>query len=440
MLNRTDQKLSSRIVKNITVISFCLLLALFFSTPFFLMDTVLPTYMKIYRLYGYGLLFGLQFLLLLCRGFEKSKLAFITPVIAVLAWFCISVSWADHFDLSFRRVLLVFLIYFSVFSGVIDLGYKKTLDILRLFLVLVLTINIFTVFAFPDIGIQSWHSYHLWRGLLADKNIAGVASAVTVIVFIIDGKRIALYQRVLIICAAFLFLYMSWSRTALIASAAALAIGVLIPKIRHHIIHNSDFKRRFTDRYIWYTFAVSVLVLTYLTMQRDIVVSFTDNASGLSLRNSIWRPMIQYYLDHPILGAGYGSYWDASVNIESDTAYSTQKWLKNVDQGHNGYLDLLVQTGFFGLVLALWAAIAWPMTQFMTMVERQPDRAALTFSLLSFFMIENFTESSLFADDALGNLFIFFALAQVHRFKLRSGDQVRHRRDRSFDSREHSEK
>ncbi len=436
MLDIKNKNSSVQSSLSLSLISFLLVLALIFSTPLFLMDTILPQGYKIFRIYAYGALFILQIASLIKRGWNKSFRIFASPSIAVLIWFLISITWADHFDLSIRRVFLTSLIYFSIFSGVMDLGYRRTIDVTRFFLVVVLVVNIVTVFVFPEVGVQKWLSYSLWRGLLADKNIAGVASAVTLLMFMMDGRRILPHIRILIISLSALFLYESWSRTAMISATISLSLGFFISRYSSYILPKTPDNKKFLTSCICGFFAILILSIVYLTVQRETLLSFTDDASGLSLRNSIWRPMIQYYLDHPFLGSGYGSYWDASVKIESDAAFSTQKWLRNVDQGHSGYLDLLVQTGFFGLALALWAAMAWPMTQFVAMVERQPDRAALTFSLLIFFLIENITESSLFADDALGNLFIIFSLAQVHRFKIRSSDQVGRRRDRAFDTNE----
>ena len=175
-------------------------------------------------------------------------------------------------------------------------------------------------------------------------------------------------------------------------------------------------------------FVLVIVVLVILTVQRDIFLSLTDDTTTLTTRGAIWRPMIQFYLDHPFLGSGYGAYWDAS-DTRIDPKAIFKAW-KNVDQGHNGYLDLLVQVGLPGLVLALYAAFTWPVQQLATVIGREPQRAALIFAILVFSLIENFSESTLFADDALGNGFLLIALAQLHRIRLRpsNGSVVRRRR------------
>jgi O-antigen ligase len=159
--------------------------------------------------------------------------------------------------------------------------------------------------------------------------------------------------------------------------------------------------------------------LLLATLQRDIFLSLTDNTANLTGRLAIWRPMIQFYLDHPLLGSGYGAYWDASAGLVDNHVLNSGMW-KNIDQAHNGYLDVLVQLGLPGLALALYAAFVWPMGGLIPMIGRNPQRAGLIFALLVFFMIENLSESSLFADDALGNAFLLLALAYTHQFALQS--------------------
>jgi O-antigen ligase len=288
---------------------------------------------------------------------------------------------------------------------------------LRLFLVAVLIANFLAVFGFPNVGMHAGTGQ--WRGLLANKNIAGIVCATTILIFAFDGKKVAPPLRFGIILAAIIFLYQTWSRTPLIILPFAWALGFGISYLRLAPDRSRVFQNRATV-VVSVIFGLGFLALIVLTLQRDFLISLTDDIGALSLRNAIWRPMLLFYLDHPILGAGYGSYWDAGIAQTSVDAYKAQRWLSAVDQGHNGYLDLLVQTGLPGLVLAVSAAIAWPLIRFVPVVVKDSKKASMIFSILFMIIVENFTESSMFSGDVFGNFLLFIVLAMLHRFELKS--------------------
>ena len=400
------------------------------STPFVEMSGLATEDHKAYRIYGYVALFGMQLVLALLRGWRISLRIVVTPVVAALLWFCLSLTWATQVELAAKRVVLLSLIYLAIVSSVCGLGYKRSLEIVRIVLAILLAINLLAVFFVPEVGTQAWHDFHLWRGVMADKNIACMVCGVTILLFAIDREAVPLPLGVLVVGGAAVGLYQAWSRTTMITVVIALAVGAAIAGVGPARWQAFRAHRTTTTKALWLGFGVAIAVLVALTLQQEILLSFTDDATALSRRGSIWRPMVQFYLDHPMLGSGYGAYWDAAVNAEARSAYSNQAWLRNVDQGHNGYLDLLVQTGLPGLAIGLAAVFVWPCSRLAAMAAVEPRRAALVFALIVFFLIENLAETSLLADDAIGNLFLLFAVAQVHRFEITT-DTRKGRRRRS---------
>jgi len=310
-------------------------------------------------------------------------------------------------------------VYGGIFGGIGDLSHRRSLSVLRITLAAALMLNLAAVFAIPELGT---HGATLWRGFMAHKNIAGMLCAFTVIVFAFDGRQVPLGVRIPVIAGSLIFLACSWSKTALIALPIALAAGALVSRAHDRASPQiPDGPRGFATA-SHALLAIVAVGLILLTLQRDLLLSLTEDTSILTTRGAIWRPMIQFYLDSPLLGAGYGAYWEASQNLVDSRAIKSI-W-KDVDHGHNGYLDLLVQVGLPGLLLALYAALAWPLSQFATITRRQPQRAALIVATLVFSLIENFSESSLLADDTLGNAILLIALAQIHRVCRRSSPRA----------------
>ncbi|KTR84389.1 hypothetical protein NS277_04255 [Novosphingobium barchaimii] len=361
------------------------------------------------------------------RGWKRSVLIYTTALTPFLIWAALSLLWTQHFDLTSKRLVLLAVVYAGIFGGICDLSYQRTLSILRVVLIAALILNFAVVFAMPDIGM---HKSTLWRGFMAHKNIAGMLCTFTVIMFVFDGSKLPRPARLAVITGALVFLVLTWSKTALITLPIAIASGGAIALIRDRHSSFSDSVRKAFVTGSRVLLAIVIVALIVLTLQRDFLLSLTNDTSTLTTRGAIWRPMIQFYLDSSFLGSGYGAYWDASEGL-IDPHANKELW-RNVDQGHNGYLDLLVQVGLPGLALALHAALAWPLAQLATVIGRQPQRAALIFAVLVFSLIENFSESSLFADDALGNCILLIALAQLHRIRLRSAKEATvHRRRRS---------
>jgi exopolysaccharide production protein ExoQ len=399
--------------------SFALVLVLVLATPFVEMSGLLNQEQRAYRLYGYGLLGLLQVALAFSRGWRRSVQIFSTPVLVFLLWCALSLTWTQHVDLTVKRLVLLLLIYSGIFSGVCDLGTKRSFNILRALLVVTLIVNFAAVFTAPDIGMHVAPAKGLWRGVMANKNIAGMLCAITIILFSFESSRISVPGRLAVLAGAFVFFYQAWSKTAWISLPIALAAGGMILLIGHRYRSSHETIRKILVVGSRALFSLVITGLALMTLQQEFFLSLTDNTTAVTMRAAIWRPMIQFYLGHPILGSGYGAYWDASDNLVDSRAFNLGMW-KDVDQGHNGYLDLLVQVGLPGLALALYAAVLWSVAQLAPMIGRTPQRAALVFSLIVFLLLENLSESSLFADDALGNATLFIALAQLHRIRLRS--------------------
>jgi len=312
-------------------------------------------------------------------------------------------------------------VYCGTFVGICDLSTHRSLGIVRIILTAALILNYIVALAFPDIGTHTVDGLHLWRGFVAHKNIAGMLCAITVILFTFDCSKVPLAGRAAVIAGSLIFFYLAWSKTAWLSLPLALTAGggVALLGAQHS---SSGHWRKATTIGALALYGLVLLGLILLTVQRDFFLSLTDDTTALTTRAAIWRPMIQFYLDHPLLGSGYGAYWDASATLIDTHARDAGMW-KNVDQGHNGYLDLMVQFGLPGLALALYAAFVAPAGHLADMMGRNPQRTALIAALLVFFLIENFSESSLFADDALGNGCLLLALAYVHRFTLHSSQR-----------------
>lgn len=408
-----------RYITLISGLAFTLLVCLVFTTPLVEMTQYGTAENRSYRIYGYAAVLTAQAVLVPLRGWKPSLLMMATPLLAAFAWFALSLTWSAHVDLTLRRLILLAAVYLGTTGAVCDLGYRKSLGIVRILLLLLLAVNFVSVLILPDLATQSARGATLWRGIMGHKNIAGLSCAALVLLFTLDPGRLRWALRLPVIVGALAFLYFSASRTPALALIVGGAFGVALS---HKLAAKPAVRNRLPQAFTAAAMALAagLLVLLAMTVQREWLVALTNDQTALSVRTMIWRPMVQFYLDNPVLGSGYGAYWDGSSQLGSNRMFGGNAWLGDVDQGHNGYLDLLVQTGFPGLALSLLAIVLWPLRRLAALHAHDPQRAALIIALIVFVMVENMAESSILADDSVGNLLLLFALAQVRRFELRS--------------------
>ena len=120
------------------------------------------------------------------RG-ERLLNSFPLPLVVLLAWCLVSVTWAIEPGISARRLILTVMLVASVFCGVDMLGTRRTLQSLRLVLIVVMIVNLVSVFIIPQAVHLAYEDeadlIGDWRGLHPHKNIAGPIAALAALLF-----------------------------------------------------------------------------------------------------------------------------------------------------------------------------------------------------------------------------------------------------------------
>lgn len=390
------------------IVAFAALVGLSLLGPFMTYSSTDGTGGQLTRQIGYLLIAVLT--VWAVRGVQvRSRLLVVPwPVIFALGWCWLSMIWAIEPSIALRRVLLLTIVTWSIFILVRQLGYRTSLMILRVLLVVLLAANWVTVLSDPGMGIHQINDpddeglVGDWRGMMEHKNIAGLATALTVLLFAFDPRRMPLIVRLGVLAAAGSFLWFTQSRTSIAGCAAALVAGALY----------SFYSLR------WRPVVITlVIVLAEIGAMVQNVISdpfmrvAIDDPTALSGRTVIWEALWGYYRNAPYLGAGYGSFWD--IGPASPINQFGRGWLLEIAQGHNGYLDLLVTLGPIGLGLCVYAAFVWPILRLLNWRRGDTQVGALLLSTLVFLIGHNATESTLFDRDSIGQVFVVLALAMV---------------------------
>jgi len=297
-----------------------------------------------------------------------------------------------------------------------------------------LVANYIAQVGFPEIAIQEYGiawSRGQWRGWMGHKNLAGTAAAITLLFALFpSGERRTYLPRLILSAGALPYLFLSQSRTAIAAAAAACVFGMLVTRVGAVA---SPGALRLARILVLASCAVLVLLLLVLTINPDLLLGMLEDPAALSGRTQIWQIMLSSVREHPFLGTGYASFWSAGrEHVSLNTGH--MDW-QAIDTGHNGYLDIAVQSGLIGLLVALSALLLWPALRILGLMNAYPAAAGLAAALVIFALVDNLAESSLFDSDLMPQLFAVLALgvlqatARRERAALDVSPKVR-RRDR----------
>lgn len=328
------------------------------------------------------------------------------PVLLALGWCWLSIAWAIAPDIAVRRLLLTTLVVWTAFLLVQQMGYRSTLDIMRGVLVVALVANYITVFVDPLTGIHMMKDASMstalignWRGFLVHKNNAGAICAITIIIFLFDAKHISRSWRFGVILLAGYFLFRSQSKTSAgMVVLASMAGATFI-----------FYSRRFRNYAVPAIVILASLGWMILSAYKDILIFNYLAPSSFTGRGYIWNMLVRYAIEHPLTGAGFGSFWD--IGAYSPVYQYGTGFLTQLAVGHNGYLDLLVTVGIPGLLLSVFALVVWPLWTLLADETIKPQEGALIAAMLIFCIGHNVTESSLFARDTMVGVFLLLTVA-----------------------------
>jgi exopolysaccharide production protein ExoQ len=307
----------------------------------------------------------------------------------LLGWCLISGLWAQTPDIAFRRAGLEIVIALSAALGVQTVGPERSFTLLRYMLGAILVVNFVSIaLVHQAVHLSDESDRQLvgnWRGLYYHKNIAGAVSAITAILFFfraLDTRRALPW---LVFAAAVAFTVMTRSKTSIALLPVAVLAGVVFRASRRHTL----------ERWIVLTAGacLAALAATAMTFELHNIERLISDPTELTGRVAIWQAEFSFIRDHPLLGAGFGSFADTGA-LSPLYNYVADKWVQGEAHGHNAYLQLLVTIGGIGFVLAMLALIVGPGLAFRRIEgARDVSFFAPLFAIYVFELFHNAVES-----------------------------------------------
>jgi O-antigen ligase len=144
------------------------------------------------------------------------------------------------------------------------------------------------------------------------------------------------------------------------------------------------------------TIGCYVLAVMKLVPGLDALISSATSAVGKDVtfagRTPIWDLVKANIALHPLMGTGYGAFWVGP--FDTSPSYEFYKRLYFYPgEAHNGYLDIVLDLGYVGLVL-LGAFIVRYFVLSIRLMKTDRSQGLLYLALIFYFLLVNLTESS----------------------------------------------
>ena len=274
-------------------------------------------------------------------------------------------------------------------------------------------ISVVLVKYFQEYGVtyNKWSHIAMWQGVTLTKNTLGVLCMVSVLFLVWSmirrwrgseprtGRLVWLADVIVIAQALWLLRGPGGAYSASSVGALILGLGTFL------VLYCTKGIEKRLDRLVILGLTASGLIILL-----GQILDFSPLALATSLvgrdptltgrTDDIWAPLFKIALENPVLGLGFGGFW---VRPVADV---------DVNEAHNGYLEVFIQLGVFGvlLLLALIVSFYWKAKREFA---KNKDWGTLRLAILIIAVLHNFTETSWIGDVMLlWNLFV--CLAIVH--------------------------
>ena len=245
-----------------------------------------------------------------------------------------------------------------------------------------------------------------WHGITITKNQFGMTASLAAIICVNrwlarEGRTIAAIAGAVV---AFVCLILSRSNASLFATLVGVFFMVLVMRV-------PVIKQRYSTHVV---VAIAVTILLYELVILNIIPgahtllapvrTLTGKDATFSARTQIWDVIREHIQWAPIRGSGYGAYWVGPTAQSPSRVFNFLMYFYPTE-AHNGYLDVINDLGYVGLMCLLGLLISY-IRQALQLMAVDRSQAALYLALLFQQMVMNMSESEWFARDSTFAVFI----------------------------------
>lgn len=226
------------------------------------------------------------------------------------------------------------------------------------------------------------------RGVFFHKNGLGRAMAFGTLTVLLEAflRRRLLRSDVALVAMFTTLVVLSRSATAIILAALALGIFLVLPLLRQPHLHMTLVGAGLVAA------GALVAIVGLAGVGLDDLAGLLGRDASLTGRLGVWAAAADSVRDRIWLGHGFAGFWVEGYPPAVLVAQLTR--FPDVSQGHNGYIDILLQVGVAGLAVAA-GSFALTGGRLWRRLRSGEDRAAAAMAAVGVFIIAaNVTESS----------------------------------------------
>lgn len=326
---------------------------------------------------------------------------------AFMIWCLLSVIWADHPEISIRRVILLLITVSTIFMLVSCMSLEQVINCLTRTLAVLIVISLLSVLIIPGAVHQGAELFDTglegnWKGVFIHKNHAGPALVIATSLFIYQFFQKRSFLWLVLVFISLIFLYFTKSKTSMALFFPSLIFGFILFK---------TLKNKIISRVVGILF---LLILSMIFFLREPILfalsTILENPEAFTGRSTIWDIIFRVVQDHFWLGIGYGSVWYVGDNmLIADYGHGWVDWVYTLTHAHNGYLEVLISLGFIGLVLCVTTFVIMPLFKAISLSNSAVHPFMyLFFSSFFFFSLHNLLETDFLYPDGRWFIILIF--------------------------------
>lgn len=306
-------------------------------------------------------------------------------ILALCALVLFSAAWSSDLVFTARRgILLSGATMFGVYLGSC-FDWEEQIDLFGWVSVIAVMGSCFMAIFVPAYGIS--HDVHSGsvKGLFPHRSIMARQMVFAILTLWLGKPRaIPYWVRYCTIAGAFLLLFFSHAATSQLVMLVCLAA--------YPVLLLALFSRRRTLP-LWVPLAPLVVIGGVLVVSNfDLVLEATGRTATLTGRFPIWNAVMRAISTHPWLGYGYEVFWHRN---SLDLALLKHELSYIPPHAHNGYLDILISVGIFGMLIFI-AVFLTNISRAISVFRSTTMRGAKwPLLVLLFFVLFNLTESNI---------------------------------------------
>jgi len=198
----------------------------------------------------------------------------------------------------------------------------------------------------------------LWRGVFSHKNVAGPVMACLSFGGIYLLRRGWTKAGIALFAGAMIFTINTGSKT----TAGLVPLSILIEMMPTLIGMRLLTPILMTIALVG--FAAGTLGIVFIEPLKELANSWVPGLDYTG-RTALWDYAGHFIAERPWTGYGFQSFWGSPLVTQKDQFFDDAWDIRGVVHGHDGYIDIALQMGLPGLVVAVFAFAIAPMRDYM---------------------------------------------------------------------------